>query len=319
MKLSADIKALPRKFLPASFEITDWESLEPYFQQLLNRKIDSKESLELWLKDMSELEAVVSEDACWRQIRMTCDTENKALEEAFNYFHLEIAPKMQPYADKLNKKLMECAYTESLNKEEYFTYLRNVKKNIDLFREANIPLQAELSVLQQQFGVIAGKMTIRVQDQEYTMPQAAKFLENPDRSLREEVYKKLLERRYQDHDALNKLFSQLLEKRHQVATNADFKNYRDYKFVELGRFDYTDESCFAFHDAVEKHIVPLVKTIYERKRAALGYETLRPWDIDAEKEGVAPLRPFQDGKELTEKTIHCFEQLHPFFADCLRR
>ena len=36
---------------------------------------------------MSELEAVVSEDACWRQIRMTCDTENKKLEEAFTYFH----------------------------------------------------------------------------------------------------------------------------------------------------------------------------------------------------------------------------------------
>ena len=56
---------------------------------------------------MSELEAVVSEDACWRQIRMTCDTENKTLEEAFTYFCLQIQPKIQPYADKLNRKLVE--------------------------------------------------------------------------------------------------------------------------------------------------------------------------------------------------------------------
>ncbi len=41
--------------------------------------------MEQWLQDMSELEAVISEDTCWRQIKMTCDTENKALEEAFVY------------------------------------------------------------------------------------------------------------------------------------------------------------------------------------------------------------------------------------------
>ena len=50
----------------------------------------------LWLKDASELEAVVSEDASWRQIRMTCDVESKELEQAFAYFMMEIQPKIQP-------------------------------------------------------------------------------------------------------------------------------------------------------------------------------------------------------------------------------
>src|SRR5690606_24477078 len=111
-----------------------------------------------WLSDSSELEAAISEDACWRQIRMTCDTENKALEEAFTFFVMEIQPKIQPYADQLNRKLISNEYTKSLDQQEYFTYLRSVKKSIDLFREENIPLQAEVSVLAQQFGVISGKM-----------------------------------------------------------------------------------------------------------------------------------------------------------------
>ena len=38
---------------------------------------------------------------------MTCDTENKALEEAFTYFVMEIQPNIQPYADKLNRKLVD--------------------------------------------------------------------------------------------------------------------------------------------------------------------------------------------------------------------
>jgi len=202
MQYTAEIKKLPRHFLPAVFEITDWDSLEPYFKNLLEREINSKEELEQWMKDSSELEAVVSEDACWRQIRMTCDTENKKLEEAFAFFMMQIQPKIQPYADKLNRKLVDSPYLKELDEKKYFTYLRNVKKNINLFREENVPLMAELSVQAQQFGAISGKMTVNVNSQEYTLQQATKFLENHDRSLREEVYHKINERRLQDREAL---------------------------------------------------------------------------------------------------------------------
>ena len=75
---------------------------------------------------------------------------------------MEIQPKIQPYADRLNRKLVESPFTKELDHKKYFTYLRNVKKNIDLFREANIPLQAEMNVEAQQFGMISGKMTVEV-------------------------------------------------------------------------------------------------------------------------------------------------------------
>lgn len=319
MIYSADIKKLPRHFLPQNFELTNWESLEPYFINLLDRKINSKEDLEQWLKDGSELEAVISEDACWRQIKMTCDIENKALEEAFTFFMMEIQPKMQPYSDKLNRKLIGCPYTKELDQQKYFTYLRNVKKNIELFREENIPLQAELNVLSQQFGAIAGKMTVEVNGKEYTLPQAMKFLESHDRNLREEVYRKVNERRLQDKTTLDELFSKLVERRNKVALNAGFKNYRDYKFVELGRFDYTKEDCFQFHEAVKQHVLPLADAIYEYKKTQLGLDTMRPWDTEAEPEGIEPLHPFKTDNELIEKSINCFTQLKPFFGDCLRK
>ncbi len=319
MTYSADIKKLPRHFLPGDFVIRNWESLEPFFRELDERPLHTIQELEQWLKDASELEAVVSEDACWRQIRMTCDTENKALEEAFNFFMMEIQPKIQPWSDKLNKKLMASPLLTELDPGKYFTYLRNVKKNIDLFREANIPLQAELNVIQQQFGVIAGKMTVEVKGQEYTLQQAARFLEDPDRRLREEVYRKINERRWQDKEELNTLFTDLLVKRHQVGLNAGFADYRDYRFAELGRFDYKKEDCFLFHEAVRQHVMPLVNQLYELKKRKLGLDTLRPWDIDAEPAGTQPLRPFTTGEELTEKTIACFDKMDSFFGDCLRK
>jgi oligoendopeptidase F len=319
MELTADIKKLERSYVPADFTITDWNNLEPYFKELAERPINSRQELEKWMKDMSEVEAVVSEDACWRQIKMTCDTTDKSLEEAFTFFCMEIQPKLQPYADLLNRKLIDSPFTKELDEQEYFTYLRNVRKSIELFREANIPLQAELSVMAQQYGQISGRMTIEVKGQEYTLQQASKFLEDHDRGLREEVYRKINERRLQDKDAMNDLYTQLVQKRHQIALNAGFANYRDYKFAELGRFDYTKEDCFNFHEAVKLHVIPLVEKINLKKKAKLGLDTLRPWDTEAEPEGVTPLHPFTTGEELAEKAIKCFEELNPFFADCLRK
>lgn len=317
--MNANIKAPERKFLPTSFEVTTWESLEPWFTNLLNRELPDSAALHQWLQDMSELEAVISEDACWRQIKMTRDTENKEFEEAFTYFCTEIQPKIQPFSDALNRKLVAHPLVNELPQHPYFPYLRSVKNAIELYREENIPLFSELSVMQQQYGMIAGKMTVEVNGLEYTLQQAARFLENDDRTLRELVYRKINERRLQDQEQLNTLFDQLIERRQKVALHAGFENYRDYKFKELGRFDYSPEDCFQFHEAVAAYVMPLVSDMYKRKKEALGLEDFRPWDTEAEPAGVSPLRPFETGEELLEKTIACFDALHPFFADCLRK
>jgi len=317
--MTADIKKLERHYLPKDLIISDWKTIEPYFKELLEREINSKEELEKWLKDMSELEAAVSEDICWRQIKMTSDTTNKELEESFNFFVLEIQPHIQPYAFELNKKLVNSPFINELDQQKYFTYLRSIKKSIELFREENIPIESEIAVLQQRYGMITGQMSVEVNGKAYTLQQASKFFESHDRSLREEVYRKIAERRYADKDKLNDLFSQLVSKRNQEALNAGFDNYRDFKFKQLGRFDYTKEDTFRFHESVKLHVVPLVNKIYKHKKEKLNVDHLRPWDLEAEPEGTAPLTPFQTGKELLDKTIECFTKLRPFFGDCLRK
>ncbi len=316
---TADIKKLQRHFLPQDFTVTDWVVLEPYFKTLLEQEITSKESVEKWLLDMSELEAAVNEDACWRQIKMTCDNENKILEEAFNFYCTEIEPHIKPYGDLLNKKLLSSPFLSELDEATYHTYIRSTKKNIELFREENIPVQAEISVLQQQYGQITGAMMVTVNGEEFTLQQAAKFLENEDRNLREDVYRKIQTRRLEDKEKLNELYDTLIGLRNKEATNAGFDNYRDYRFKELGRFDYTKEDCYKFHDAVKQYVMPLVNDIYKKKKAKLGLETLRPWDLEAEPAGTKPLRPFKTGEELLQKSVECFTKLRPFFGACLQR
>jgi oligoendopeptidase F len=315
---ASTLEKVPRSFLPEDFTVTRWDALQPYFEDLKNRPLTTKAELERWLRDVSELEAVISEDASWRQIKMTCDTNNKELEEAFTYFCLEIEPKMKPYFFSINEKLLACPFTADLDKGTYFPYLRSVDNAVKLYREENVPIQAELSVLAQQYGMISGKMTVEVDEKEYTLQQAARFLQNPNRALREDVFCKIATRRLQDKDQLNDLFDKLLERRQQLAGNAGFDNYRDYKFRELGRFDYTPEDCFEFHEAVKEHILPLQKMLTLHRKQRLGLDKMRPWDTDAEPEGVLPLHPFETGKELSDKAIKVFGRLRPFFSECLQ-
>ncbi len=319
MPYSANIEKLQRNFLPQDYTITTWDSLQPYFTDLQHRPLESLQALHTWLLHSSELEAAISEDACWRQIKMTCNTTNKALEDAFNYFCMHIQPQVQQCADALNHKLLNCPYTQQLDPTTYHTYLRSIRKSVALYRDVNVPIQAELAVEQQHYGTITGAMTIQYQGQEYTLQQASKLLQHQDRNVRETVYRAINDRRLQDVDKLDALMDSLLTKRNTIATNAGYGSYTQYRFKELGRFDYTVEDCQQFHQAVKEHILPLVSKIYQAKQAKLGVPTLRPWDVDAEPTGTAPLQPFTTGQELLNKTITCFEQLSPFFANCLRK
>lgn len=312
------IEKVPRHFLPEDYKLSDWASIEPYFKDLAGRQLKNAAELEQWMKDVSELEAVIGEDAAWRQIKMTLDTTNKEYEEAFTYFCMEIEPKMKPYFFELNKKLLDSPYTKDLDKAVYFPYLRAVENAVQLYREENVPLEAEMSVLAQQYGAISGKMTVEHDGKEYTLQQAAKFLQQSDRELRETIFRKIAERRMQDIEELDTLFDKLLALRHKVAQNAGFDNYRDYKFRALGRFDYTPEDCFAFHNAVREHILPLNKMLSEHRRKRLGLDKMRPWDGSAEPVGIEPLQPFETGSELSDKSIKVFDKLRGYFSGCLQ-
>lgn len=316
---NANLKKLQRHFIAEDFVLSDWSGLEPYIKDLQNRPLVSLNALMNWLKDLSEFKAVVGEDACWRQIKMTCDTENEKLRNDYTFFCVEIQPKLQEYMDIFNRKFIDCPFVMQLDQKEFFPTIRSVKNSIELFRQQNVALESELSVMEQEYGNIAGKMTISLDEKEYTLQQASKFLESKDRSLREKVYKLIQNRRLQDESSLNQLYNKLVTKRQQVAINAGFDNYRDFKFRQLDRFDYTKEDCFLFHQGVKQYVMPLVNEIYQHKKDLLGLNDLRPWDIEVEPAGLSPLHPFKTGDELIEKGISCFSALNPFFGDCLRK
>ncbi|MEY3681716.1 MAG: hypothetical protein RLZZ289_235, partial [Bacteroidota bacterium] len=179
-------------------------------------------------------------------------------------------------------------------------------------------LEAALSEEAQQYGAISAAQTIEHEGKKLTMQQAALLLKEQDESLRQSIFEKMAAVRRKDREQLDSLYSSLIQKRQQLALNAGFDNYRDYKFVAMGRFDYTKEDCFAFHEAIKTHIVPLVKNIQAEKLAKLGKTQFKPWDLDVDPEGKPALKPFSNGQQMLEGTVAMFERIDPYFGACLR-
>ncbi len=312
-----------RRFIGETIKLTKWDDVKPLYDNLLTRPINDANDLRQWLLDRSELESYLSENFAWRYIRMTCDTANEALVNQLNFFISEIQPPMTAYGNDLDLKAVNSPFLNQLTDEGYDVMVRGMKKTIEIFRVENIPIQTEIQTEERKYGAVVGAMTVMINGHEVTLPEASDLLQSTDRAVREDAWRKIWERRYQDHSVLDKLFDRLRDLRHQVALNAGFANFRDYSFASLGRFDYTPQDCFNFHESVAGAVVPLLNELAsERKQKLLQTDTsinsLRPWDAKVDVEGRAPLKPFADGNELIEKAITCFDRLDRELGDDLR-
>lgn len=305
------------KFLPASFKLTDWATLKIYYDNLLERSIGSVAELESWIKDRNDLDSAISEAFSWRYIRITVDSGDQKANELYQYAVQELSPRIASCEDDLNRKLVNSPFVNELDPLKYRIYLRNLKNAVNLFRRENIPLATNVQLRSKEHGRIFSEMTIGVNGRQMTLQKAGTLLEETDRNCRENVYHKINQRILQDTNSLEELFDDLLKKRHQIALNAGYENFRDYKFRELGRFDYTVEECLDFHESIQYEILPLVDELNEYRQNTLGLGKLRPWDLHVDTSGQAPLRPFTDTNELVEKSIKCLSKLDPMFGEVI--
>ena len=315
------VKEFERQYIPKNFKPTDWESLKPYADDLLTREWQSVNDYQAWLEDWDELNIVMSEKGSWLYIHTSVDTENKQAEEAYNDWIGKVETEKSVVENKLNKRMVSSPFNDevAMRDEGFSLTLKRVCGEIDLFREANVPLIAKDQELSLEFGKTTGAMSVVIDGEEKTMEAAGAILEGPDRSKREEAWKKTAERRYQDKDKMDDVFERLVKIRHQIALNAGEKNYRDYKFKEYQRFDYTAQDCFDFHESIETAVLPIAKRMMQQRQQSMGLNILRPWDLECDPLGRPAIVAFRDSAELITKGIQVLDGTAPFAADTLRR
>ena len=311
----------PRTFVPQTVDLGDWLQIAPLFDQLENRAAPCQTAadLEHWLLDWSELNAALDEESSRRYIAMTCHTDSPEAEKAYLHFVEHVEPELKPRQFALEKLYVAHPLRGQLPPERFHVFDRDMKNHVELFRPENVPLETADAKLAQQYQKLSGALTVNFRGEEKTLVQMGRCLEEPDRALRQEAWELVAKRRLQEAEKFDDIFDGMLKLRAQTAKNAGFKNYRDYAFPRNGRFDYTPEDCEKFHDAVEKHLMPVLRELQAQRRTQLKLDKLRPWDLAVDPLNRPPLKPFVRVDEMVSRTQKIFDRLDGELAGGFRQ
>ncbi|MCB9465919.1 MAG: M3 family oligoendopeptidase [Candidatus Eisenbacteria bacterium] len=312
MTATIELTPIVRSFLPTDLAVSA-ESIEPYYRQLAEDPIDTWEAMQDWLRRWNELRRIVDQERAKRQVAASCDTQSKAVSESYLDYARNIAPKVSEWDFRLAKRYYESSFRERVRKEGMAQLDRNFAVQVELFREENVPLETRVRELVHEYDETVGAATVQFDGKEHTLPEMAKYYVETDRDLRKRAFLAVTEARTDLVDLLDDQFDRLFTVRGQIAENLGLPDYREVAFRSKLR-DYTPEDCLRFHDAIEQTAVPLLRKIYEKRRATLGLATLAPYDLNVDAEGRDPLRPFDTISTLVTKTSELFHEIDPRFG-----
>ena len=312
-------------FVPKDLDGSSWESIEPFMNDLRDRKLSCSNCLETFIADRSSLSEVISEARARLYIDMTCHTDDEDIQKSWMQFVENVQPKLSEYSDILNRRLVEHEALDELP-ERFGILVKGIKTDIAIFREENIPLSTRATKLVTEYNEICGAQMVEFDGEQKTFAQMAIYFENTDRKIREDAWKAVSERRFEDNERVSEIYDELIQIRHKMATNAGFEGFQQYMFASMHRFDYSIEDCLEFHESIETVCQPLRHRTDGERMRDLGIDSLRPWDMGVDVKGRPPLQPFNDVQEMVDGCSRIFhnmsEELGNYFDqldanDCL--
>jgi len=305
----SEFKIGARRIISPQADMSDPATVDAEFNTVAARSVQTTEELVTFIDHWMEVNECVGEYQTRFYTTMTCNTADTEAEGNYLQMVEKISPIMAKRNFELKKQLVESPAVDQLS-ADYDVFLREARNEIDLFREENVPLQTENTKLAQKYQKITGAWMVEWEGEKQTVHKVKALLEETDRELRHKAFMASEKPHLADVDALNDLYDDMLNLRRTIARNAGFDNYRDYMFRSYGRFDYTPEDCFAFHAAIKEHVVPLVTEIMEQRKADMGVDALRPWDLQADPKGLPPVRPFTTTDQLIAKVGDVLHQVN---------
>ncbi len=291
-----------------SFVTMSWEDIEPYYQHLQDNEL-SQDSLHAWLRDWTRLRELVSERYARLQLNSLQDTRDKEAESRYQSFLEDVYPRIEAADQALKKRLL----AGGLKTEGMEVPLQKMRARADIFRDENLPLQAEERKLGLKYNKIRGHQTVVWEDEEITLVQVRSLMQTQDRGVRERLWTLSAERQLQDRQAINANWQQLMEIRGEMAENAGRGDYRAYRWQQLARLDYEPQDSLRFIDAVEEVVVPAANRVYERYRDHMGLPTIRPWDVVDNRStlDVPVLKAFESEEDLVGAVSRIFHKVDP--------
>ena len=289
-----------------AFSRLTWPEIAPWYNELASSVL-SAENVQTWLAQWSGLSALTDEALVRFEIATTCNTDDAKEAKRKQEFLENVYIHIQSADQQAKEQLL----ASNLQPEGFAIPLRDLRADITLFRESNLPLQAKDKLLADTYMEIRGAQMVEWEGKELPITALYSIMHDPNRERREQAWRTMASRELEDREKINDIWVKQMELHQQIARNAGVASFRAYRWQQMHRFDYTPDDCKRFHAAVEQVIVPAASQILEKHRQVLGVERLRPWDVFVNHRASEPPREVTDVSALLQQCVPVYERIDP--------
>jgi len=287
----------------------NWENFSPFYDKLHDTKI-TEENINQWLTDWNSIQSLINEIKQIHHVNTLVDTTDEVLKRNYFTFTNLIHLKSETYSLKLSSKLIE----SGIQPENFRVPLRIMETDVRINNAEDQELLIEVNDLIKSYQLIVNNQTIHHESREYSFQELNQILQNPSRDFRENIWRKMKHRQLQDKEKINKIWTRIIELRTQIARNSGYQNYTEVLSDYIKLDNLSEEMVLDYFKSVRDFVMPVAQRTLRRRQEKLDLPTLKPWDLDASKRKMNPLRPFSSIEDLTTKTKKMLSQIDPEFS-----
>lgn len=255
------------------------EELTDYIQQL--QAADSaKQAVEL-VQAITKIQSTIDTQMNLWHIRHSIDMNDTFYKEETLFWNQHL-PLFEELTTAYYKAVLACPYRKELREflpETFFLLAENQQK---IFSSKAIPLFQKENELVDQYNQLIAEAQIAFQGKTYNLAQLAPFAQSTDRATRKAASDASTAYFASKEEEFDRVYDQLVKVRTEIAHTLGFKDYVEYGYILMNRFDYNRDMVKVYRQEILRHVVPIVQKLRKRQAQRIQVPELKHYDLSLE-------------------------------------
>ena len=210
-------------------------------------------------------------------VRHDCDTLDPFYDAEMTYWDTNL-PRTMTVDERCLKILVKHPFRKELSEAFGEIIFTSAEARMRLMDERLIPDTTEDQLLRSRYAKLTAGCTTEYMGRECNFYGLLKFMQDPDRTVREGAFRKWAALYASIADELDEIYDKMVALRTHKASILGMKNYVEMAYLERGRYDYSEADVDRFRAGVQKYVVPLCARLREEQRQRIGVDKLRYYD-----------------------------------------
>ena len=159
------------------------------------------------------------------------------------------------------------------------TFFMLAENRLQTFSSDAIPLFQKENELVDQYNNLMATAQLDFRGQTYNLSQMGPFNQSIDRATRKEAAETMTSFFEKHETDFDRIYDQLVKTRHEIATTLGFKDYVEYGYKMMNRFDYNRDMVKVYREEILKHVVPAVQKLRQRQAKRIQVPDLKYYDL----------------------------------------